>query len=142
MAKGRKRILGILYGMKTRCTNPRRKDYALYGGRGIKVCDDWSNNSEEFVAWSLQNGYEDNLSIDRVDVDKDYSPVNCRWATSKQQVRNQRGNRLVTISGVTKTCAEWAEIVGISRSAFHFRLESGWTESDLLKPSRFDEGVR
>ena len=76
--------------MKTRCINKRSKDYNRYGGRGITICDAWLNDFVEFREWALKNGYSDDLSIDRSDVNGDYTPDNCRWVTAKEQARNRR----------------------------------------------------
>ena len=118
--------------MVQRCMNPKNKGYHNYGGRGIKVCDEWLNDSKAFVEWSLANGYEQGLSIDRIDNDGDYSPENCRWATRKQQSNNTRKNLLLTFNGETHTCAEWADIFGVDRNRFHHRLKQGWDLERIL----------
>ena len=76
--------------MKQRCGNSNDKDYANYGGRGIRVCAEWDNSSVAFIEWALANGYENGLSIDRINCDGNYCPENCRWATMTQQQRNKR----------------------------------------------------
>lgn len=88
--KNNPRIFKIWQGLRQRCNNPNDKDYMNYGGRGIKVCKEWDNDSAAFIHWSLKNGYADNLSIDRKDPNGDYCPDNCRWATSTEQARNKR----------------------------------------------------
>ncbi len=126
-----------LCDMKRRCNNPDDRNYKDYGGRGIKVCDEWSdskNGHRNFQKWAIENGWRKGLSIDRKNNDGDYEPSNCRWSTSKQQSNNTRFNRLVTINGKTKTVQEWADIVGISQRAMTGRIEAGWSEEDLLKP--------
>lgn len=80
--------------MKYRCYNTNSKDYKYYGGRGIKVCDEWKNDFIAFYNWSIKNGYKEDLTIDRINVDGDYEPSNCRWATWKEQANNKRTNRV------------------------------------------------
>lgn len=88
--KNHRRIYKIWQGLRQRCNNPNDKSYKAYGGRGIKVCEEWDKDSAAFVRWALENGYADNLSIDRIDVDGDYCPENCHWATPTEQSRNKR----------------------------------------------------
>lgn len=87
------RLHRIWAGMNKRCINPKSPYYYLYGGRGITVCDEWKHNFQAFYDWALANGYNEKLSIDRIDNDKGYSPANCRWATASEQRKNQRRNK-------------------------------------------------
>lgn len=89
------RLYGIWKGMKQRCNDPNHISFNSYGARGIKVCDEWSNDFKSFYDWAISNGYEDYLTIDRIDNDKGYSPQNCRWATAKEQRLNQRPRKKV-----------------------------------------------
>lgn len=122
--------------MKYRCHNTNAQGYKRYGGRGINVCDEWANSFLQFKEWALNNGYADNLTIDRIDNNKGYSPENCRWATAKEQGRNRGDNRLLTLNGETKTLIEWAEIAGIGVATLHSRLfKHGWSlEKSLTTP--------
>ena len=92
-----------------RCYNKNSNNFAGYGGRGIRVCEDWRNTFESFRDWALANGYADNLTIDRIDVNGNYEPTNCRWATAIQQGRNRRNNVRYKAFGEEKTIREWSE---------------------------------
>lgn len=113
----------IWHGMITRCTNPNRKEYKNYGGRGIVVCEMW-HDFRNF--WEdMKDGYSDGLSIDRIDNDGDYEPGNCRWSTQKEQARNTSKNRMLYLDGKSVCIAEAAEITGINKFALRARLEKG-----------------
>ena len=119
------RIYSIWYSMKCRCNYEKHPHYNNYGGRGIKVCDEWDNDSIAFCEWALANGYQDDLTIDRIDNDKGYSPENCRWVTKKEQVQNRRTHKpycnSFTFNGVTKSIDEWCEFFGTKRKTFEKR---------------------
>jgi len=101
------RLYRIWSLMKERCYNPKRKEYNRYGARNISVCNDW-HDFKLFMEWALNNGYKDNLTIDRIDNDGNYCPENCRWISRKEQSNNRRVNRYITFNGETKTITEWA----------------------------------
>jgi hypothetical protein len=123
----RNRLYNIWYKMKARCYNENDNRYKYYGKRGIKVCDEWKNDFIAFSTWSLSNGYQDNLEIDRRKNNKDYSPENCRWVTSKTNQNNKSNNRRITYNGSIHTVAEWAEILNIKYATLHNRLYRGWS---------------
>lgn len=112
-------------GMKQRCENKNNKRYSDYGGRGIKVCDEWRNTPDAFFKWALSNGYNDNLTIDRINVNGDYEPSNCRWIDLKGQCRNRRSNIYVNYNGKEITLIELSELTGISYSVLNARYKRG-----------------
>lgn len=121
------RLYSIWRHMIERCYNEKSKSYEDYGGRGITVCDEWKNDIESFRKWALKNGYADNLTIDRKDNDKGYSPGNCRWADVSMQANNRRSNVLIEYKGETKTLMQWCREIGISFSIVQKRLNYGWS---------------
>lgn len=128
------RLWRIWDDMKTRCNNPNARNYKNYGQRGIKICPEWSDFSE-FRSWAYNNGYSDGLSIDRIDVDKDYCPGNCRWATMKEQGNNKRNNNYLTFNGETKTIMQWSEEKHMLWATLKGRLKAGWSiEAALNTP--------
>ena len=127
------RIYNIHSGIVARCTNPRSKCFKDYGGRGITMCAEWRNDFTMFRDWALANGYQNNLSIDRIDNDGNYCPENCRWATEEMQHNNTRYNRLVSFYGETKTAAEWSRCLGIKYVTLIGRLNKpNWSIEQAL----------
>lgn len=130
------RLHKIWESMHSRCENPNHKYYANYGGRGISVCDEW-NEYIPFRDWAIKTGYNDNLTIDRAEVNGNYNPENCRWATIREQQNNKRSNHLVQFNGVSHTISEWSEIVGIKKTTIKERLNARWPiEKVLTEPVR------
>lgn len=125
------RLYNIWKAMRQRCTNPKNSRYSIYGCRGIKVCKDW-DDFQKFYDWSYENGYKDNLTIDRIDNNKGYSPENCRWVTYRGQANNKTNNRYLTYNNETHTLGEWSEITGIKLSTIWARLNRGWTAEETL----------
>lgn len=123
----------IWRSMRYRCYNKHTKAYKNYGGRGIAVCSEWKDNFMAFYNWSMANGYNDNLTIDRIDNDKNYSPNNCRWVDRKQQGRNRRSNILITINGETHCLIEWCEILGLKYNTVNTRIRRGWCIEKALE---------
>lgn len=117
------RIYNVWAGIKARCYNPNNKSYKDYGGRGIIMCDEWKNGFINFKNWAISNGYNDNLTIDRINVNGDYEPSNCRWATKKEQCNNRTTNKFITYKNEIHTLAEWSEIVGIKYKCLHKRIK-------------------
>jgi hypothetical protein len=119
--------------MKQRRNNPSHVAYKQYGGHGIKVCDEWSKSFETFYHWAVSHGYTDNLSIDRIDNTKGYSPENCRWATNCEQQNNKRSCRLITAFQKTLTVAQWARETGIKENTIRARLLKGMDGETALR---------
>lgn len=107
------RLYKIYDGMKQRILNSNCYNYKNYGGRGIKICDEWLESFENFRNWALNNGYQDDLTIDRKDVNGDYCPENCRWATPKEQSNNKRTNHFIEYNEERHTISEWAKILNL-----------------------------
>ncbi len=127
-----KRLHNIWHNMTYRCNSPSCQLYIHYGGRGIKVCSEWNDNFEAFKEWSLSHGYRDNLSIDRIDVNGDYEPSNCRWATSLQQAYNRRNSNYITYKNETKPIKEWSEITGISAELIYSYRSQGYKLDEIF----------
>ena len=124
--------------MRRRCYDIRRPEYKYYGGRGIKVCEQWDNNFLPFYQWALSNGYKSNLTIDRIDNDGNYEPLNCRWATMSEQCNNKSSNRLLTYLGKTQNLSQWAIEYNMNPDTLRARIYVyGFSmEKSLTKPSK------
>lgn len=123
----RDRIRRIYKGMKERCYNTGNRQYLNYGGRGVKICNSWLRNFEAFYIWALRHGYSPSLSIERINVNGNYSPVNCIWADKYVQANNTRRNHRIEYMGQNKTISEWAHEIGINPNTLYYRLKRGWT---------------
>ena len=121
------KLLYVWRTMKQRCLVPTCKDYRLYGGRGIRICDEWLNDFFSFNSWAEKNGYKEGLMLDRIDNDGNYEPKNCRWATSVEQANNKRTNVFITLNGETNTLREWCTFINIRYGTVEARLRRGWT---------------
>lgn len=111
--------------MRNRCNNPNNTAYERYGGRGIKVCDDWNSDFKPFYEWAVSNGYEKGLTIDRIDNDGNYCPENCRWVSYATQNTNKRNIRMITFNGKTQNMKEWANELGIPYKMFAKHIKDG-----------------
>lgn len=122
------RLYHIWQGIKRRCLNKKEDKYDKYGGRGIKICEEWKNNSSNFINWALNNGYKDNLTIDRIDVNGDYEPLNCRWVTMKEQSINRRNTVKITYNNQTLSLVEWCNILNLNYKKIYLRIyRSKWS---------------
>lgn len=134
------RLYRIWQGMRQRTKNPNNHEYSDYGGRGIELYKDWEK-FENFCKWAKENGYAENLTIDRKDNEKGYSPDNCRWVTAKANNRNKRNNHCLAYKGETKTIAEWAEITGLSKAMIRYRItKMGWSAERALETPKMRTG--
>lgn len=129
------RLHSIWLAMKRRAVS-KTDNKKNYGNRGISMCSEWANDYLVFKAWALANGYADNLSIDRIDVNGDYEPQNCRWLTFKEQQNNKRTNHFLTFRGKTQTIAQWAEEIGMNYQTLSRRINVAKMnpEEALTKP--------
>ena len=121
------RLYKIWGSMKKRCYNPNSPNYKYYGAKGIKICDEWKNDFKVFHDWAYANGYDENAeygkcTIDRIDVNGNYEPSNCRWVDVKSQERNRGNNNFITYNNETHCISEWAEILGINYITLHQRI--------------------
>lgn len=116
-----KRIYNIWQGMKARCYNKNNARYHRYGGRGITICEEWKDDFSAFYEWSINNGYSEDLTIDRIDNNKNYSPENCRWSNNEEQCNNRDTNINITIGNATKTLMQWCEIFELDYKTIYAR---------------------
>lgn len=126
------RIHSIWRSIKDRCYNPKNRHYKHYGGRGISVCDEWKDNFIPFYNWSLENGYEENLTIDRIDVNAGYYPGNCRWVSVETQANNKRNNKVFTLNGKTLTISQWSKETGVKYGDIQNRLNYGYSFEEAI----------
>lgn len=120
------RLAGIYYKMLRRCNSPKDARYKNYGGRGIKVCEEWSNPDDGFFAfyeWAINNGYSKELTLDRIDVNGNYEPSNCRWITNSEQQRNKTVNHIVFYNGQEMVITDAAKEVGVSPNTLKHRMK-------------------
>lgn len=127
------RLYRIYRCMLFRCYNSSHKYYSRYGGRGISICDEWKNDFSLFAEWALKNGYNDTLSIDRIDVNGNYEPNNCRWVTNKVQSENRTDNIIYEVNGKSAALSYWCDFYSKKYATVYSRLKSGWTIEEALE---------
>lgn len=118
--------------MKGRCYNKNNNRYRNYGARGIVVCDEWNENTELFIQWSLNNGYKEGLSIDRIDVNGPYSPENCRWVDDYIQANNKSDTLYIEYQSERKSLADWCRELDINYEMTRKRFHKGWSIEELF----------
>ena len=130
------RIYRIWGNMKGRCYCKSRREYKNYGNRGITVCDEWLHDFQAFYDWAMNNGYNENLTLDRKDVNGNYEPSNCRWITNEEQQSNKRYNKMITYSGETRSLAQWAREYNMCYKTLQKRIDKWGTERAFSEPLR------
>lgn len=122
----KERLYETWKNMRRRCYDKSNKRYANYGGKGVSICDDW-NEYSNFRKWALENGYSENLTIDRIDVNGNYCPENCRWTDNIVQANNTTRNRYIEYNGKIQSMADWAREFGIKYYTMNNRIQHGWS---------------
>ena len=128
------RIYSIWSDMKRRIFNSNHQYYRLYGGKGLSMDEKWVNDFQEFYNWSMDNGYSDDLTIDRIDNNKGYYPYNCRWTTTVVQANNTSRNHYIEINGETRTLAEWCKFYNRNYDMVRNRISLGWDKDRWFIP--------
>lgn len=118
--------------MLNRCYRTKNDHYHMYGGRGIAVCEEWRSGFEAFRDWAFENGYQEGLSLDRIDVNGDYKPSNCRWINAEDQCHNKRQSRMYEFNGKVQDIAQWAKEYGMEYGTLYSRLKRGMPIEDAL----------
>lgn len=136
------RIYKIYTGMKIRCYDENIEHFDKYGGRGIKICDEWLGDKgfENFYKWAMANGYKEGLTIDRINVNGNYEPSNCRWVAKKEQANNRRTNVFITVDGVKMTTAQAAEKYGVKYETLRSRIKSGYSPDIAVRKGLWERG--
>ena len=126
------KLYKVWQGMKTRCYDKNFMYYYNYGGRGITICDEWKNDFSKFYEWAINNGYEEGLTIDRINVNGNYEPNNCRWITKKEQNDNMNKTIFLEYNGKKQTISQWSKELNITRIALYERIKRGWSAEKAL----------
>lgn len=137
------RLYTMFLGIKARCYNQKNISYKWYGGKGIKICNEWLDDFKSFYDWAISNGYDESLprgvqTLDRIDGNKDYEPSNCRWITLAEQQRNKEHLKRYSYNGETHLLCEWSEILGINFSLLRSRVcDYGWTLEEAVENKKY-----
>lgn len=127
------RLYETYCGMKKRCYNKKSKSYKHYGAKGIKVCNEWLEDFSNFYDWAYKNGYNDELTIDRINVNKGYSPENCKWSTRQEQSYNKTTTHYFEYKNERKSIAEWSKITGIKSATLLYRINHNWDKNRVIE---------
>lgn len=130
--KSKSKLFHVWCSMRDRCRRKTCKAYKNYGGRGISVCDEWLDY-EVFYRWAIENGYAEGLTIDRIDVNGNYEPSNCRWITKAAQASNTRKSIRIEYKGTAHTAIEWSRILGVNYTTLLKRIHAGWDVEDAFE---------
>lgn len=136
------KLYAVWSSMVARCYNENDASYAYYGGNGIIVCEQWRHDFESFRNWALSAGYEEGLTIDRIDVNGQYSPDNCRWADMVAQANNRSNTIYIEYNGERHTCAECARLLNMSYDTINNRYHAGMKPEDILHPGKHKSGPK
>lgn len=131
------KLFGVWQSMKQRCCDKNKDGYKHYGGRGVQVCNEWQTDFMSFYMWAHENGYKENLTLDRIDNNGNYEPSNCRWVGVDVQANNKRSNRYIIYGGERCTIAELSRRFNIKQGTLRNRIECGWDiEKALTLPPK------
>ncbi len=142
LTRDHRRLYGCWVSMVRRCTDQKDQQYRNYGSRGIGVCGEWLKDPVAFCNWAMANGYTDELTLDRRKNEDGYSPDNCRWITTKEQLNNTRKNVRLNFQGECLTLSQWAERTGMSTATLGGRIRNGWSAERALTEPVQDRGTR
>ena len=132
------RLYHIWEDMKNRCLNKNNKRFKSYGGRNVLLFEKW-HNYVEFHNWAINNGYSENLTIDRINVNGNYEPLNCKWSTQKEQANNRTTNIYITFKGKTHTMQQWSEMLGFDKHILRNRIKRNWTIERALTTPKIEK---
>ena len=127
-----KKLKQVFHNMKGRCYNTKDKAYRFYGAKNIKICEEWLLNPKSFELWALENGYEEGLTIDRINPNDDYSPNNCRWIANEENVRYKSTTNYIDVNGIIKSGREWSKHLGLGINFINRYLNKNGMENTVM----------